>query len=161
MVITELKKLINDRTEEVNRLIQERSRNSTFSYNTTEKSEGNIIKPTKTVKEYTREIDSINCELVNLKSILRNANEILCDNGKSINDNIFILKQVTAEYYQMSQFANSEKVTRQVGYDKEVTYKEVNYDIDWVRKEADNLKVIMNKIQLSIDKANISTEVRL
>lgn len=161
MVITELKKLINDRTEEVNRLIQERNRNSTFSYNSTEKSEGSIIKPNKTVEEYTIEIASINAELVNLKSILRNANETLCDNGKSINDNIFILKQITAEYHQISQFANVEKITRQVGFDKEVTYREVNYDIDWAKVESEKLKITMNKIQLSIDKANISTEVKL
>ena len=162
MYIVDLKKKIKELTEELTTLVSDRSRNSTFKYTMEEKANGDVIKPSISLENYTISIQNLHEELLRLKAKLRKANETVCDNGNSIIENITELKQLTAEYYTVKGYTETEKVKRinsGFGSSPVIEYQELNYDIGWMKKYIDCLKSDIDILQQSIDRANLTTKV--
>ena len=113
------------------------------------------------VHDYTEQIVKISKEIFHKKKELRIANEnTICDNGNSIADNLFYLKQITSEYRSCLRYLTDEKVTRNsTGYGNEVEYREVNYSTSWMKEYLEEYKKEINEVQNNIDRANLNTKI--
>ena len=160
MYIKELKQEIKDLTDELEKLKSDRRNNLTFSYTQEEKVGNCIIKPERTVEEYTDDIIHLSNRLLKLKGQLRKANETICDNGQSIIENITELKQKTAEYHSICTLFKNEKISRNNSFRSEaIEYSEVNYDIGWANQYAKDIKEEISELQNTIDRANLTTKI--
>lgn len=159
MYISELRRLIKDEEEKLNRLIYQRNELESFSYTQAEKDTGNIVKPEKSFMDVIVEICAVNKNLRELKKQLRDVNnKTKCDNGKSIDENLFELSQSQAIYKTLQGNLAHKPMTRKSGL-KEVEYTALNYKIEELETFLSAVKENINSIQDNIDRANANTIV--
>ncbi len=92
---------------------------------------------------------------------ISNCNSIVDDFGISIGEALVYLAQLNAEYQQLDSLSNYNKISRTITYNGVIEYTECLYDPDEVIKEMEALHAKICKLQVAIDRANLTNYIEV
>lgn len=155
----EAMKKIKQLEEEINILQNEERMNCVVSYKEGEKKTAPAYDYAKTRKL----INEANDEIRRIKYALQVANTTYkVDNFNiSISEALVYLAQLNAEYSRLSLLSNRTKISRRITANGVLEYTECQYDPEKVKEDQKNLYAKINKLQVSIDRANLNCFIDL
>lgn len=85
-----------------------------------------------------------------------NCTAVVDDFGITIGEALVYLAQLNAEYDQLDDLSDHNKISRTITYNGVIEYTECLYDPDEVIKEMEDLHKKICKLQVAIDRANLT-----
>lgn len=157
MCNSEAMKAIKELEEKKKNVIYIEDKRSRVAYKEGE-SRGNInydyAKTRKTIADIDGRIRKIKHALA-----VSNCTAIVDDFGISIGEALVYLAQLNAEYQQLDNLSNYNKISRTITYNGVIEYTECLYDPDEVIKEMEALHAKICKLQVAIDRANLTNYI--
>lgn len=90
-----------------------------------------------------------------------NCTAIVDDFDITIGEALVYLAQLNAEYDQLDDLSNHNKISRTITYNGVIEYTECLYDPDEVIKEMEALHAKICKLQVAIDRANLTNYIEV
>ncbi|MDE7439676.1 MAG: hypothetical protein K2N23_04125, partial [Clostridia bacterium] len=90
-----------------------------------------------------------------------NCTAIVDDFGITIGEALVYLAQLNAEYNQLDDLSDHNKISRTITYNGVIEYTECLYDPDEVIKEMEALHSKICKLQVAIDRANLTNFIEV
>lgn len=111
-----------------------------------------------------KEIDEIDNEIRKYKSLLAvsNATTIVPEFNMTIGECLIYLSSLNSKKSLLSSFASKKQITRiSSTYNTKVEYTELLYDVDKVKKELEDLQRLIAKLQMAIDRTNLTNLIEI
>lgn len=111
-----------------------------------------------------KEIDEIDNEIRKYKSFLAvsNATTIVPEFNMTIGECLIYLASLNSKKSLLSSFAFKKQITRiSSTYNTKVEYTELLYDVDKVKKELEDLQRLIAKLQMAIDRTNLTNLIEI
>lgn len=90
-----------------------------------------------------------------------NCTAVVDDFGITIGEALVYLAQLNAEYDQLDDLSDHNKISRTITYNGVIEYTECLYDPDEVIKEMEALHKKICKLQIAIDRANLTNFIEV
>lgn len=151
----EIMKMIKDLETKKAKLLDYQNRNSTTSYLEKEKP----IPSTYSYDETKKEIDELDKEIRRLRGILNYANvtTMIDEFNISVNEALIYLAQLTGRLDRLSLMVSRNKISRVSLRNTNVAeYTVINYDLDTVKKDYQETRDLICKLQIAIDRSNLT-----
>ncbi len=110
------------------------------------------------------EIDEIDNEIRKYKSLLAvsNATIIVPEFNMTIGECLIYLASLNSKKSLLASFASKKQITRiSSTYNTKVEYTELLYDVDKVKKELEDLQRLIAKLQMAIDRTNLTNLIEI
>lgn len=110
--------------------------------------------------EQTREsIEALNSEVRYLKRLLSEANVTVTveEFGMTVGECLVYMGQLNDEKLVLEEMSGKEAKQRRTLYNGTVEYTEIEYDIEACRRKYAEVKNTISKLQLAIDRTNLTT----
>lgn len=160
---TEIMKLIRDIESQKDELIKFQSRNSFAKYTLEEKPLADLT-PYALV-EHTNKISDYDANIRYLKHLLNvsNATTVVEEFNITLGEALVYMAQISQTVQRFTLLANTDKVVREsVSYRSTVPeYTEARYEIDLAKKMLSQYKSTLSKLQMAIDKTNLTNEIEV
>ena len=111
-----------------------------------------------------KEIDEIDNEIRKYKSFLAvsNATTIVPEFNMTIGECLIYLASLNSKKSLLSSFASKKQITRiSSTYNTKVEYTELLYDVNKVKKELEDLQRLIAKLQMAIDRTNLTNLIEI
>lgn len=156
---SEAMKMIKELESKKSKLIYNEDNHSKISYKEGE---------TKVLPNYdyaqTREaVAAIDERIRKIKHALAvsNSKTLIDDFGITIGEALVYLAQLNCEYDQLDELSQSVKLSRRITPNGVIEYTECLYDPQQVEKDMENLHVKIGKLQVAIDRANLTNYIEV
>ena len=90
-----------------------------------------------------------------------NCTVIVDDFGITVCEALVYVAQLNTEYKQLDELSEHNKLSRTITYNGVIEYTECLYDPDEVIKEMEVLKAKISKLQIAIDRANLTNYIEV
>ncbi len=157
MCHSEVIKYIKELESRKDVLLEREQRDRSFVYI----DENSKIVPEYSYEETRRQVDELDAKIRYLRHILSVANCNVMVEGFdiSIGEALVLLAQSQNKCRILSSMASRQQKTQQTSYSGKMEVTECNYDVEQVRKDYEDLRLEINKLQVAIDKANLTNVV--
>ena len=151
---SEIIKRIKDLDEQKCRILAEEQNNRTSSY----QQEADLIDLGYNFAATRKAVEEINLEVVKLKHALNVANATVNvpEFDMTIGECIVYMAQLNAEKRVLEAMSELPSKSRQTTYGGVVEYTITNYDIKECRAKLNDVNEIIRKLQISIDRVNLT-----
>jgi hypothetical protein len=92
---------------------------------------------------------------------ISNCTAVIDDFNISIGEALVYLAQLNDEYDRLSDLAGNTQCTREIMQDGLVIYREYYFNVKQVAKEAEELRKQINRLQIAIDRANLTNFIEI
>ncbi len=156
---TELMKEIKNLTAKKEELLSFEERESLTTYSENER----IIPSTYSYFELREKVDQIDKEIRHIKQLLCYANATVIVEGfdMTIAEALVYLAQLQTKQNRLAQMKNRAPITRQSTSYRTgpVEYVKTNYSVDEVQKDYDEVFDTIQKLQIAIDRTNLTNMI--
>ena len=90
-----------------------------------------------------------------------NCNTVIDDFGITIGEALVYLAQLNTEYKQLESLSEHDKLSRRITANGVLEYTECLYDPEKVVRDMEELHAKIGKLQVAIDRANLTTYVNV
>lgn len=155
----EIMKMIKDLEEEKCSVIHKEDNHSLVSYKEGEKKSPSDYD----YNESRQSITKINDKIRYLKFALQKANCSTWVLGfdMTVSEALVYLAQLTSEYDQLSHLSRRIQISRRITPNGVLEYTECMFDVKQAEKDKFELKTKIGKLQVAIDRANLTNEIAL
>lgn len=151
---SEIIKKINDLDEQKNRILSEESRNCTSKY----QKESDLIDLGYNFAATRKAIEEINREVVKLKHLLHltNATVVVPEFDMTIGECLIYMAQLERERRCIEEMALKPAKSRITSYGGVVEFEITNYNIDECKQKLTETIETIRKLQVAIDRVNLT-----
>lgn len=157
--IKEAMKFISRLEDELNDVLSYEKRESYIVYLEREQKEEtdyNFLEVSEELTDLRNKIRS-----VKNKINIANFNTTIEYDNLTIAEALILLAQLNSNYSRLSRLSSNKQITRRTTYDASIEYTEMLYDVNKVRKLAQEELEKIHLLQTAIDKANILTTIEV
>ncbi|MDE6605735.1 MAG: hypothetical protein K2K85_06950 [Clostridia bacterium] len=157
MCNSEAMKAIKELESKKRKLIYNEDYHSKISYKEGEEK----VLPTYDYSQTRKEICEIDERVRKIKHALAvcNCNTVVDDFGITIGEALVYLAQLNAEYAQLDGMSENVKLSRRITPNGIIEYTECMYDPEQVAKDMEKLHAKIGKLQIAIDRANLTNYI--
>ena len=161
ITLGEVLKLAKEAEGKIGELRNLRDEVSTISYALNE----DPVQPEASVEELTTEINVLSAKVRYLRQMvaamnLKTATDYkLNEHEITLAEALILLGQMLQDRRYIEKMAKRRPKTRDTDFQGNVEYTETTYDLDGMKKQLKSLDSDIRKLRITIDKANINTEV--
>ncbi|MDE6474694.1 MAG: hypothetical protein K2O31_03270 [Clostridia bacterium] len=157
MCNSEAMKAIKELESKKRKLIYNEDYHSKISYKEGEEK----VLPTYDYSQTRKEICEIDERVRKIKHALAvcNCNTVVDDFGITIGEALVYLAQLNAEYAQLDEMSENVKLSRRITPNGIIEYTECMYDPEQVAKDMEKLHAKIGKLQIAIDRANLTNYI--
>lgn len=154
-VIKKIKELEDKKSVLLN---QERSR-CTYTY----VDESAKIVPAYSYEKTREQVDKLDAKIRSLRHVLAKANcSVTVDEfNVTIGEALVMLAQMQSKCSVLSDLSERQQLTQQVSYNGKMQITACNYDVEKVINECEKLRNAIAKLQVAIDRANLTNYVEV
>lgn len=159
MCHSEAMKAVKDLEEKRQLIIYNENNRSRISYKENEEKVINSYDYAETRKA----IAEIDGRIRKIKHALAasNCNTVIDDFGITIGEALVYLAQLNTEYRQLDDLTDYNKLSRRITANGVLEYTECLYDPETVAKDMEALHAKIGKLQVAIDRANLTTYIEI
>lgn len=114
--------------------------------------------------EVRKEVDEIDTEIRRYKSLLAysNATTIVSEFNMTIGECLIYLASLNSKKTYLTSFASKKQKTRiSSTYNNKVEYTELLYDVNQVKQELEDLQRLIAKLQMALDRTNLTNLIEI
>ena len=159
MCHSEVIKYIKELENKKDQLLSLENRNSTFSY----QEGGNKIVPPYSYKKTRSEVDALDEQIRKLRHALAVANcSVMVEEfGVTIGEALVMLAQYQNKRSVLETLSNRQQINSHSTFGGGAEITECNYDVRQAEKDYENLRILIGKLQVAIDRANLTNYVEV